>query len=335
MNSICHISGLGHYIPEQILTNKDLERLVDTSDEWITSRTGISERRILNDDDNASDAGVAAARVALQDAGIAAAQVTHIFVATCTPDYLCPSVACLIAGKLGINAAQEPLRGSVMCLDFNAACSGFLYGLELARATLALHRDAVVLLVGTEALSRRMNYQDRSTCVLFGDGAGAVVLRAGDNPSLWSVRDVSCCSDGSLDKLIVVGGGSAMHTKVGAAVDESFFLSMQGREVFRHAVRSMTAECRRLLERNNMTMADIDLFIAHQANMRIIEAVGSRLEVPAEKVFVNVQKFGNTSAATLPLAMADAREQGRLKPGMRVLLSTFGGGITWGAALLG
>lgn len=333
MNSTCHISGLGHFIPEQILTNKDLERLVDTSDEWITSRTGISERHILDKSDNASDAGAAAARAALNDAGTPASHVTHIFAATCTPDYLCPSVACRIAGKLGINAAQEPLRGSVMCLDFNAACSGFLYGLELARATLALHPDAVILLVGTEALSRRMNYQDRSTCVLFGDGAGAVVLQS--SPSLWGVRDVTCCSDGSLDKLIIVGGGSAMHTKVGAPVGEDFFLSMQGREVFRHAVRSMTSECRRVLARNDMTMADIDLFIAHQANMRIIEAVGSRLDVPAEKVFVNVQKFGNTSAATLPLAMADAREQGRLKPGMRVLLSTFGGGITWGAALLG
>lgn len=335
MNTFSHISGLGSFIPERVLTNHDLEGMLDTSDEWITSRTGIRTRHILNDDANASDAGAAAAAVALRDAGLEPKDVTHIFVATCTPDHLCPSVACLIADKLGLSSSQEPQRGTVMAFDFNGACSGFLYGLELARATLALHPEAVVLLVGAEALSRRMNFTDRSTCVLFGDGAGAVVLRAGETPSLWNITDVSCCSDGSFNKLIQVGGGTSLRIKAGEPLPEEFFISMQGREVFRHAVRCMTAESKRILERNGLGVEDIDLFIAHQANLRIIEAVGSRLGVADDKVFVNVQNFANTSAATLPLALDDARNQGRLKPGMRVLLTTFGGGMTWGSALLG
>jgi len=309
--------------------------MVSTSDEWIVSRTGIRQRHILNESANASDAGLAAAASALRDAGVDAAELTHIFVATCSPDYFCPSVACLIAAGLGLSSAREPRRGEVMCLDFNAACSGFLYGLELARATLCLHPDAVILLVGAEALSRRINYADRSTCVLFGDGAGAVVLRSGNGPALWGLADVSCCSDGSFHQLIVMGGGSAMQVRAGDPVPDDFFLTMQGREVFRHAVRCMTAESRKILDRNGLTVDDLDLFVAHQANMRIIEAVGSRLGVPEDRVFANVEFFGNTSAATLPLALDDARTQGRLKAGMRVLMVTFGGGMTWGAALLG
>lgn len=335
MNTLSHICGLGSFIPERVLTNQDLEGMLDTSDEWITSRTGIRTRHILDDDANASDAGAAAAAAALRDAGLEPKDLTHIFVATCTPDHLCPSVACLIADKLGLSSSLEPRRGAVMAFDFNGACSGFLYGLELARATLALHPEAVVLLVGAEALSRRMNFTDRSTCVLFGDGAGAVVLRAGDAPALWSIKDVSCCSDGSFNKLILVGGGTSLRIKAGESLPDEFFISMQGREVFRHAVRCMTAESKRILERNGLGVDDIDLFIAHQANLRIIEAVGSRLGVAENKVFVNVQNFANTSSATLPLALDDARAQGRLKPGMRVLLTTFGGGMTWGAALLG
>lgn len=334
MNIHSHICGLGSFIPEKILTNQDLEGMLDTSDEWITSRTGIRTRHILDDNANASDAGALAAEAALCDAGLNAGDLTHIFVATCTPDHLCPSVACLIAAKLGLSSAQEPHGGSVMCFDFNGACSGFLYGMELARATLTLHPDAVVLLVGAEALSRRMNFTDRSTCVLFGDGAGAVVLRGGGESGLWGVRDVSCCSDGSFNHLITVGGGTSLHVKAGDPVPDEFFIAMQGREVFRHAVRCMTAESKKVLERNGLTVDDVDLFIAHQANLRIIEAVGSRLAMPEDKVFVNVHKFANTSAATLPLALDDARVQGRLKPGMRVLLTTFGGGMTWGAALL-
>ena len=329
MTNSCHICGLGSYVPPKILTNRDLEKLVDTSDEWIMSRTGIRQRHILDSGVNASDAALVAARAALTDAGVSAGELTHIFVATCSPDYFCPSTACLVAGRLGLSARSEGHGAHVMCMDFNAACSGFLYGLELARSALALRPDAVVLLIGAEALSRRIDFSDRSTCVLFGDGAGAVVLRGAGTGCLWRVRDSVCCADGSMHDLIVMGGGSAMEVKKGDA------LAMQGREVFRQAVRSMTAESLAMLERHGMQVSDIDLFIAHQANLRIIEAVGSRLGIAEDKVFINVQDYANTSAATLPLALDDARSQGRLKPGMKVLLATFGGGITWGAALLG
>lgn len=335
MTNSCHICGLGSYVPPKILTNRDLEKLVDTSDEWIMSRTGIRQRHILDSGVNASDAALVAARAALTDAGVSASELTHIFVATCSPDYFCPSTACLVAGRLGLSARSEGHGAHVMCMDFNAACSGFLYGLELARSALALRPDAVVLLIGAEALSRRIDFSDRSTCVLFGDGAGAVVLRGAGTGCLWRVRDSVCCADGSMHDLIVMGGGSAMEVKKGDALPDDFFLAMQGREVFRQAVRSMTAESLAMLERHGMQVSDIDLFIAHQANLRIIEAVGSRLGIAEDKVFINVQDYANTSAATLPLALDDARSQGRLKPGMKVLLATFGGGITWGAALLG
>ena len=335
MTNSCHICGLGSYVPPKILTNRDLEKLVDTSDEWIMSRTGIRKRHILDSGVNASDAALVAARAALTDAGVSAGELTHIFVATCSPDYFCPSTACLVAGRLGLSARSEGHGAHVMCMDFNAACSGFLYGLELARSALALRPDAVVLLIGAEALSRRIDFSDRSTCVLFGDGAGAVVLRGAGTGCLWRVRDSVCCADGSMHDLIVMGGGSAMEVKKGDALPDDFFLAMQGREVFRQAVRSMTAESLAMLERHGMQVSDIDLFIAHQANLRIIEAVGSRLGIAEDKVFINVQDYANTSAATLPLALDDARSQGRLKPGMKVLLATFGGGITWGAALLG
>lgn len=335
MINSCHICGLGSYVPPKILTNHDLAELVDTSDEWITSRTGISRRHILASGTNVSDAAIEAARKALADAGVLAEELTHIFVATCSPDYLCPSTACLVAGGLGLSAKGGGRGSHVMCMDFNAACSGFLYGLELVRSAVALRPDAVVLLIGAEALSRRIDFSDRSTCVLFGDGAGAVIVRGGSEGGLWGICDSVCCADGSFHDLIVMGGGSAMEVKKGDVLPDGFFLSMQGREVFRHAVRSMVEESLAMLERHHMSVDDIDLFIAHQANLRIIEAVGSRLGITEDKVFINVQNYANTSAATLPLALDDARSQGRLKPGMKVLLATFGGGITWGAALLG
>lgn len=333
MNHSCYICGLGSCIPPRVITNQDLEKLVDTSDEWITTRTGIKERHILEDGTDASDCGVEAARAALDMAGISPEEVTHIFVATCTPDYLCPSTACVIAGKLGLSTASGRM-GDVMCLDFNAACTGFVYGLELARNAVASHPDAVVLLVAAEALSRRTNFKDRTTCVLFGDAAGAVVLRSSDKGALWRLRDVVCSSDGSLHELIKIGGGSACRISEGDTVGPEWFISMQGMAVFKHAVRSMAEESLRILERNGLSLNDLDLFIPHQANMRIISAVGERLGLDESRVFANVQHYGNTSAATLPVAMEDARQTGVLRPGMKVLLTSFGGGMTWGSALL-
>lgn len=333
MTHPCYICGLGSCIPPHVVTNRDMEKLVATSDEWITTRTGIKERRFLDDDAEVSDCGSSAARAALAEAGVVPEDVTHIFVATCTPEYLSPSTACVIAGKLGLSA-QTGRMGSVMCMDFNAACTGFVYGLELARSVLQVHPDAVVLLIAAEALSRRTNFKDRSTCVLFGDAAGAVVLRSSPEGALWRVRDVICSSDGSLSDLIKIGGGSACRVRVGEPVGPEWFISMQGMAVFKHAVRSMADESLRVLERNDMALEDLDLFIPHQANLRIIKAVGERLGMDESRVFANVQHYGNTSAATLPVAMEDARREGVLTPRMNVLLTSFGGGMTWGSVLL-
>lgn len=326
MNTICHFHGLGVHVPERLITNEDLSRIVDTNDEWITSRTGIKQRHMLAENENGSDAGVYAARQALTEAGLSPSDITHVLVATCTPDKLCPSTACMLSGKLGC--------GPVMAMDFNAACSGFIYGLELTRAMLCAHPEANILLVCTEALTRRINWQDRATCVLFGDGAGAMVLRATPGKKPGKLLDVICRSDGTLQNLITIGGGTAHTYDAGQTVGEDFFVSMQGRDVFKHAVRQMAAVCQEILERNSLTIDDVSLLVPHQANMRIIEAVGSRLEIPVERVFVNVDSYGNTSSASVPLALADARAQGRIATDSKVLATSFGGGLTWGAALL-
>ena len=328
-----HIQGLGTYVPTKRITNVDLMSLVDTNDEWIVSRTGIKARHMLADDENGSDAGTEAALKALEDAGIAAEDITHVLTATCTPDYLCPSTACIISGKIGSHGA--------MAFDLNAACTGFVYGLDVANSILAGKPGAKVLLVGSEAFTRRLNWEDRTTCILFGDGAAAAVLTNGDAgtpkrglPSAPPLRDVRCGADGRQYPLLTVGGGTNRNYKPGDPVQDDFYLQMQGREVFKQAVRSLSAVCSELLEDNGLTLEDIDLFIPHQANLRIIEAVGDRLKLGSEKIFVNLDEYGNTSAASIPLGIGDACAQGRIRPGSRVLLSAFGGGFTWGAALL-
>lgn len=328
-----HIQGLGTYVPTKRITNVDLMSLVDTNDEWIVSRTGIKARHMLADDENGSDAGTEAALKALEDAGITAEDITHVLTATCTPDYLCPSTACIISGKIGSHGA--------MAFDLNAACTGFVYGLDVANSILAGKPGAKVLLVGSEAFTRRLNWEDRTTCILFGDGAAAAVLTNGDAgtpkrclPSAPRLRDVRCGADGRQYPLLTVGGGTNRNYKPGDPVQDDFYLQMQGREVFKQAVRSLSAVCSELLEDNGLTLEDIDLFIPHQANLRIIEAVGDRLKLGSEKIFVNLDEYGNTSAASIPLGIGDACAQGRIRPGSRVLLSAFGGGFTWGAALL-
>ncbi len=326
MNTFCHIHGLGVYVPAHVITNEYLSRTVDTNDEWIVSRTGIKERRMLAQEECASDAGKMAAEQALREAGLTAKDVTHLLVATCTPDMLCPSTACILAGKLGCD--------HIMTMDFNAACSGFVYGLALARSLVASQEDATVLLVSAEALTRRTNWTDRSTCVLFGDGAGAVVVRSRSQGAIGRIVDVVCHSDGTLNELITIGGGTKKSYIAGEVITEDFFLQMQGREVFKHAVRNMTAVCHEILDKNAYAVQDIDLLVPHQANMRIIEAVGARLHIETEKVFANVASYGNTSSASVPLALYSAREQKRIVAGSRVLASCFGAGLTWGAALL-
>lgn len=322
--------GLGSHLPEGVLTNDDLSRIVDTSDEWITARTGIHQRHILAEGQTNTGLAFAASEKALADAGLDASAITHVLYATCTGDAVTPSSACTLCDKLGITGR--------FALDINAACSGFLFGLVTARGLIAAEPEAKILLVASEVLSHRINWTDRSTCVLFGDGAAAVVLGAApaDGTCVATLADVECGSDGSLGPLLHFGElpASGKPYALGDTVGPEYFVQMNGRDIFKHAVRNMTAVSKTVLARNNLTINDIDLLVPHQANLRIIEAVGSRLEIPAERVYVNVGSTGNTSAASIPVALDDARRDGTLKKGMRVLACTFGGGLTWSAALL-
>lgn len=326
MSISCNLRAICGFTPQTILTNTDISHIVDTSDQWITERTGIRQRRKLDADQNASDLGLAASREALRKAGLRAADLSHVLGATCTPDYLSPSISCIISGKLHTD--------NIMAFDIGAACSGFIYGLYLCRALLAADCQSRILFVCAEAMTRRLNWRDRSTCVLFGDAAAATVVDANPDGALCSLLDVICKSDGGQHELILVGGGTACRYQEGDKVDGGFFITMQGRDTYRHAVRQMVNVCQKILRRNGLGVEDIDLLVPHQANMRIIEAVGSRLKIPAEKVFANVADYGNTSAASIPLALSEALERGLIRPGATVLLTAFGGGLTWGAALL-
>jgi 3-oxoacyl-[acyl-carrier-protein] synthase III len=321
------IAGTGCHVPDRVFTNQDMQRFVDTSDEWIVSRTGIRERRLSRPDQPCSLLGAEAARQALADARVAAEEVTHVIVATFSPDGYIPCAAASMRNHLGIPHG--------MAMDVSAACSGFLFGLETARGLVSLHPDAVVLVVGSEVVSSRLNWMDRSTCVLFGDGAGAAVVTGGSVPGRGTILDVQLDGDSSLAELLTVrGGGSAAPLQLGETVGDNFFVQMQGREIFKQAIRSMASIARRLLDRNGLRAEDIDLFIPHQANLRIIESLAKKLDVPMNKVFLNIQKYGNTSAASIPIALAEARQQTLLPPGSKVMLVSFGGGLNWAAALL-
>jgi 3-oxoacyl-[acyl-carrier-protein] synthase-3 len=319
---------MGHCVPETKLTNADFERMVETNDEWIVTRTGIRERRVALNGETCVDLCHGASLKALESAGIKAEELTHVLVATFSPDAIIPSAACMLSHRLGIAGR--------MSMDLSAACSGFLYAMETARALIALHPEAKILVAACDIVSSRVDYTDRSTCVLFGDGAGAVVVTA-DAPGLSGGRvlDVLVASDGAVgDLLTIKGGGSGTPYKLGETIRRDFFVEMNGREVYKHAVRAMSGVCEELMTRHGFTCADVDVFIPHQANLRIVEAVGKRLAMPEEKVFTNLQKYGNTSAASVPLALSEAVAEGFVKPGNLVLLGTFGGGFTWGSALV-
>ncbi|MBD5416398.1 MAG: ketoacyl-ACP synthase III [Desulfovibrio sp.] len=326
MTLTCHLHALCAHVPETVVTNDDLARVVDTNDQWIVERTGIRRRHRLAETENASDLALAAARRSLAEARLAPRDLTHVIAATCTPDAISPSVACILAGALD--------AGPVMAMDFSAACTGFIYGLSLGQAFLAQAPQSRILFACAEALTRRLNWQDRSTCVLFGDAATACVLDSEGGEGSAAVEDVLCQSDGAQRDLIVVGGGTSCRYAVGDPVDGQFFISMRGRDTYKHAVRQMVQVCETVLARNGLSMKDIALFVPHQANMRIIEAVGSRLGIGGERVFVNLEEYGNTSSASIPLALTEARAAGRIRPGDRVLVTAFGAGLTWGAALL-
>lgn len=324
------IIATGSYMPEKVLTNDELSKIVDTSDEWITTRTGIKERRIAAPDQATSDLASAAARRALEQAGMTAADIDLIIVATVTPDMFFPSTACVVQKKIGASNA--------VCFDISAACSGFLYALQVARQFINSGTRNTALVIGAEKLSSLVNWQDRNTCVLFGDGAGAVVLTRCDDESvphrgrlLGSVMG----SDGNLaDLLKVPGGGSACPITPENAASRPNTIHMEGRETFKHAVTRMCQAAEKALAESGLTAADITLVIPHQANARIITAIADRLGLGEDKVFMNLQNYGNTSAATIPVALDEANRAGRLKQGDVILLVAFGGGFTWASTVL-
>ena len=321
------LKSIGGYAPSQILSNSDLEKMVDTSDEWIEKRTGIKERRIASAEEATSDLGVKAALIAIERAGIDAKEIDLIICATLSPDHLCmPSTACVIAGKLGIN--------DVMAFDISAACSGFVYMLSMAKAYIESGMKKNLLLIGAEKISSVVDYTDRGTCILFGDGAGAAIIGATEDKN-EAILDIHASADGRYgDLLITPGCGSKFPCSQETLDNKLNFIKMQGNDVYKIAVKTLTNDVIDILEKNNLESSQIDHFIPHQANFRIIEAVRAKLNFPIEKTVLTVAKYGNTSAASIPMAMNDAYEEGRIKRGDLMLLDTFGGGFTWASALV-
>jgi 3-oxoacyl-[acyl-carrier-protein] synthase III len=324
MSRYSAITGWGMYVPEKVLTNADLEQMVDTSDEWITSRTGIKQRHVTGPGESASTLAIAAARQALERSGIEAKDLGLIIVATVCPDYPFPATA---------NLVQHALGAQCGAFDMQAACSGFLYGLSIAHQFIANGSSKHVLVIGVELLSRIVDYTDRQTCVLFGDGAGAVVLSASDEPG--GLLGFTLGSEGSApERLWIPVGGSAEPITEEAIRERRHYVKMQGNEVFKFATRIMGTAMEDALADAGMTAEDMDLFIPHQANLRIIESASKRLNLPSEKVFVNIEKYGNTSAAAIPIALCEAIEQGRVYPGAHLGMVAFGAGLTWAAAVV-
>ncbi|HVU32106.1 MAG TPA: beta-ketoacyl-ACP synthase III [Opitutaceae bacterium] len=321
------ILGTGSYAPDRILTNDDLARVVETSDEWIRTRSGIRERRIAGQNESASDMGAHAARRALEDAGVAASEIDLLIVATVTPDLPMPATACMIQDKLGVPTTAA-------CFDLNAACSGFLYALDTACAMLASGRYRKAVVVGVEKLSAVVDWQDRTTCVLFGDGAGATVIGLSDEPDRGLLGTKLGAFGDSVDLLYIPRNGSKPVPTLDDVVSHGHCIKMKGKEVFKIAVRAMDEAARDILEQHGIRPDQISLVIPHQANLRIIEAISQYLQLPMERFFVNVDRYGNTSAASIPLALDEARRSGRIRPGDLTLLVAFGAGLTYGSALL-
>ena len=321
------LRSIGGYAPSRVLTNHDLETMVDTSDEWIQKRTGIKERRIASEDEATSDLGLKAALVAIERAGIAKEEIDLVICATLSPDYLCmPSTACVIAGKLGIS--------NVMAFDISAACSGFVYMLSMAKAFIESGMKKNILLIGAEKISSMVDYTDRGTCILFGDGAGAAIIGMTQDKN-EAILDVHAAADGHYGDYLITPGGGSKYPCSQATLDKKLnFIKMQGNDVYKIAVKTLTNDVIDILKTNDIKPSQIDHFIPHQANFRIIEAVRAKLDFPMEKTVLTVAKYGNTSAASIPMAMNDAYEEGRIKKGDLMLLDTFGGGFTWASALV-
>ncbi len=319
------IIGMGHAYPEGILTNADLEKIVETSDEWITTRTGIKQRHKAAENEYTSQFGTAAARIALDRAGLKPEDIDIIVCATTTPDQIMPSTGALIQAQLGaVNAAG---------MDVFAACSGFLYGITMVESMIRTGQIRYALVIGAEVLTKYVDYTDRSTCVIFGDGAGAAVL--GPVPEGKGILATKIKSDGRYEEqLYAPGGGTKLGTTHETIDNRMHFFKMKGNELFKVAVRSMADVSAEMLEKSGYTVEDVDLVIPHQANQRITDAVASRLGVPEEKVYSNIAFHGNTSSASIPIALDECIESGRIKEGSLVLLTAFGGGVTWGGTVI-
>jgi 3-oxoacyl-[acyl-carrier-protein] synthase-3 len=321
------ILGTGSFAPERVLTNAELAKTVETSDEWIVTRSGIRERRIAGPKESVSDMAVTASKRALENAHVKTADIDLLIVATITPDMPMPAAACLIQQKLG-------LRTNTACFDVNAACSGFIYGLDMACAMIGSGRYQKALVIGAEKLSSIVDWKDRTTCVLFGDGAGAVVVGSSEKRHVGLIGTRLGAFGDSADLLCIPGGGSDAPATPASITAGHHFIKMKGKEVFKIAVRGMEEAARDILEQHQLSADQISLVIPHQANLRIIEAIAQYLELPMERFFVNVHRYGNTSAASIPLALDEAKRGGRIKAGDLTLLVAFGAGLTYGSALI-
>ena len=321
------ILGTGAYTPERVLTNDALSRMVDTSDDWIRARSGIRERRIAAPEEATSDLAVQAARRALEDAGAAPSEIDLLIVATVTPDHPMPATACIVQHKLGVPT-------DAACFDLNAACSGFIYGLDVACSLIGSGRYKKALVVGAEKLSSIVDWKDRGTCLLFGDGAGAAVVGPSPRPGIGLVGTKLGALGENTDLLQVPAGGSRAPSTPKSIARGDHYIKMKGKEVFKLAVRLMEEAARDILEQQGIAANQIGLVIPHQANLRIIEAIAQYLDLPIERFFVNVDRYGNTSAASIPIALDEARRVGRIRPGDLTLLVAFGAGLTYGSALI-
>ena len=319
------IIGTGSYLPERVLTNADLEKMVETNDEWIVTRTGIKERRIAADDESTSDLAAKAALAAMENAGITADEIDLILVATVTPDMFFPSTACFVQNKIGAKNAA--------CFDVSAACSGFLYAVEIAQQFITSHTYDTILVIGAEKLSSIVDWTDRNTCVLFGDGAGAAILR--HRGGGHGVISTFMGSDGGLsDILYIPGGGSKFPINKDNADQRLNCIKMNGKETYKHAVTSMLEATQRVLADANLKPEDLACIIPHQANLRIIEAIAHRLKIPMDRFMINLDRYGNTSAAAVAFALDEANRTGRMQVGDYVLLVVFGGGLTWASSVI-
>jgi len=322
------IIGTGSYVPKKVVTNHDLEKLLDTSDEWIIERTGIKQRHIADKNESTSDLAFEASQQALKAANVSPQELDMIIVATITPDMLMPNCGCVLQNMLGAKNAAA--------FDIYAACSGFIYGLSIASSHIKSESCKTILLVGAETLSRITDWEDRTTCVLFGDGAGAVVLqRQTGKPGKHGVLSTHLRSDGALGNLLSLPGGGSLHPTSHDTVDKRMhFIKMKGNEIFKAAVRALEEVSQEALDFNKLKHDDLDFLIPHQANLRIIQAMAQRLKMPMEKVVLTLPKYGNTSAASIPMALDEAVRDGRIKDNHLLLLGAFGGGLTWGSSLI-